>query len=162
MVESCVNYVGVDVNTASPRFCDTSPGWINLLPVEFTSIAASNGPFRSREQLLRGGRFRRRDIRAGGRLPQDCRRRESAGRYLDSSGELSRRRQGHGALPAARPSDLAEKEAAAALAQRMAAVKLEELAKNVAEKLAKQVAEKPARERGQYRCFPENRRAATG
>ncbi len=51
VVESCVNYVGVDVNTASPALLRYVSGMNQLTARRLCEYRASNGPFRDREQL---------------------------------------------------------------------------------------------------------------
>ena len=51
VVESCVNFVGVDVNTASPALLRYVSGLNQLTARKICEYRASHGPFRSREQL---------------------------------------------------------------------------------------------------------------
>jgi uncharacterized protein len=51
VVESCVNYVGVDVNTASPALLRYVSGLNQLTARRLCEYRAQGGPFRSREQL---------------------------------------------------------------------------------------------------------------
>ncbi len=51
VVESCVNYVGVDVNTASPALLKYVSGLNQLTARRVYEYRRSNGPFRSRSQL---------------------------------------------------------------------------------------------------------------
>jgi uncharacterized protein len=51
VVESCVNYVGVDVNTASPALLRYVSGLNQLTARRVYDHRLSNGPFRNREQL---------------------------------------------------------------------------------------------------------------
>jgi uncharacterized protein len=51
VVESCVNYVGVDVNTASPALLRYVSGLNQLTARRVYEYRRQNGPFRSREQL---------------------------------------------------------------------------------------------------------------
>ncbi|NQT13042.1 MAG: helix-hairpin-helix domain-containing protein [Planctomycetes bacterium] len=51
VVESCVNYVGVDVNTASPALLRYVSGLNQLTARRVYEHRLRNGPFRSREQL---------------------------------------------------------------------------------------------------------------
>jgi len=51
VVESCVNYVGVDVNTASPALLRYVSGLNQLTAQRVYEYRLQNGPFRSREQL---------------------------------------------------------------------------------------------------------------
>ncbi len=52
VVESCVNYVGVDVNTASPALLRYVSGLNQTMAKGFQEWRLKNGPFRSRRQLL--------------------------------------------------------------------------------------------------------------
>jgi uncharacterized protein len=51
VVESCVNYVGVDLNTASPALLRYVSGLNQLTARRVFDFRAEHGPFRSREQL---------------------------------------------------------------------------------------------------------------
>jgi uncharacterized protein len=51
VVESCVNYVGVDLNTASPALLRYVSGLNQLTARRLFDYRAQHGPFRSREQL---------------------------------------------------------------------------------------------------------------
>jgi uncharacterized protein len=51
VVESCVNYVGVDLNTASPALLRYVSGLNQLTARRLYDYRAQHGPFRSREQL---------------------------------------------------------------------------------------------------------------
>ena len=51
VVESCVNYVGVDVNTASPALLRYVSGMNQLTARRLCEYRSKHGPFRSREQL---------------------------------------------------------------------------------------------------------------
>jgi len=51
VVESCVNYVGVDVNTASPALLRYVSGLNQLTAWRLYEYRREHGPFRSREQL---------------------------------------------------------------------------------------------------------------
>ncbi|HTM55573.1 MAG TPA: Tex family protein [Pirellulales bacterium] len=51
VVESCVNYVGVDVNSASPALLRYVSGLNQLTARRLYDFRAQHGPFRSREQL---------------------------------------------------------------------------------------------------------------
>ncbi len=51
VVESCVNYVGVDVNTASPALLRYVSGLNQLTARRVYDHRSANGPFRNREQL---------------------------------------------------------------------------------------------------------------
>ncbi len=51
VVESCVNYVGVDVNTASPALLRYVSGMNQLTARRLCEYRSKHGPFRTREQL---------------------------------------------------------------------------------------------------------------
>jgi uncharacterized protein len=51
VVESCVNYVGVDLNTASPALLRYVSGLNQLTAQRLFDFRTANGPFKSREQL---------------------------------------------------------------------------------------------------------------
>jgi uncharacterized protein len=53
VVESCVNSVGVDVNTASVPLLRHVSGMNQLVARELVEFRKNNGPFRSREELLK-------------------------------------------------------------------------------------------------------------
>src|SRR5262249_28284050 len=52
IVESCVNHVGVDLNTASVPLLRHVSGLNQLVARELVDYRKQHGPFRSREQLL--------------------------------------------------------------------------------------------------------------
>jgi len=52
VVESCVNYVGVDVNTASPALLRRVSGFNQATAKNFHEWRTKNGPFTSRQQFL--------------------------------------------------------------------------------------------------------------
>ena len=52
VIESCVNYVGVDVNTASPALLRYVSGLNQATARNLHEWRTSNGPFRTRKQLL--------------------------------------------------------------------------------------------------------------
>jgi protein Tex len=130
VVESCVNYVGVDVNTASPALLSYVSGLNQLTARRLYEHRRERGPFRTREQLRDVPGFGEATfVQAAGFLkipagdnPLDatCIHPESyptANRVLDRL---------HGAA-----ADLREKETAAALAERVAQIDLESLAKEL-------------------------------
>ena len=131
VVESCVNYVGVDVNTASPALLRYVSGLNQLTARRIYEHRREHGPFRSREQLREVPGFGDATFVqsagflkiAGGENPLDATwiHPES---YAIATRVLERFD--------GKPADLTEKEAAASLAQRMAAVDLEGLAKDLA------------------------------
>ena len=131
VVESCVNYVGVDVNTASPALLRYVSGLNQLTARRVYEYRREHGPFRSREQLREVPGFGDATFVqaagflkiAGGENPLDA-----TWIHPESYAIATRVLERFGGKPA----DLTEKEAAAALAQRMAAVDLEGLAKDLA------------------------------
>ncbi len=131
VVESCVNYVGVDVNTASPALLRYVSGLNQLTARRVYEYRREHGPFRSREQLREVPGFGDATFVqaagflkiAGGENPLDA-----TWIHPESYAVATRVLERFGGKPA----DLTEKEAAAALAQRMAAVDLEGLAKDIA------------------------------
>ena len=131
VVESCVNYVGVDVNTASPALLRYVSGLNQLTARRVYEYRREHGPFRSREQLREVPGFGDATFIqaagflkiAGGEDPLD-----STWIHPESYVIATRVLERFGGKPA----DLTEKEPAAALAKRMAAVDLDELAKDLA------------------------------
>ena len=94
VVESCVNYVGVDVNTASPALLRYVSGLNQLTARRMYEYPLPARPLPQSRATPRGARLRRSDLRPGGRLPEDQRRRQPPGRHLDPSGKLRRGRRG--------------------------------------------------------------------
>jgi uncharacterized protein len=140
VVESCVNYVGVDVNTASPALLRYVSGLNQLTARRVYEYRREHGPFRSREQLREVPGFGDATfVQAAGFLkiaagenPLD-----STWIHPESYAVATHVLERFGGKPA----DLKEKETAAALAQRMAATDLERLAKDLAEVVVKTTAE---------------------
>ena len=88
VVESCVNYVGVDVNTASPALLRYVSGMNQLTARRLCEYRAKHGPFRNREQLKQvPGLGEATFVQAAGFL-KIVQRRQSAGCHLDPSREL--------------------------------------------------------------------------
>ena len=88
VVESCVNYVGVDLNTASPALLRYVSGLNQLTARRVYDHRTASGPFKSREQLKEVSGFGEATfVQAAGFL-ENQRRREPARRHLDSSREL--------------------------------------------------------------------------
>ena len=143
VVESCVNYVGVDVNTASPALLRYVSGLNQLTARRVYEYRREHGPFRSREQLREVAGFGEATFVqaagflkiAGGDNPLDATwiHPES---YAVAAKVLEQF--------SGKPADLADKEAAAALAERMSAIKVEDLAQKLATNGANIVAEPPA------------------
>src|SRR5204862_2855513 len=52
VIESCVNHVGVDLNTASVPLLRHVSGLNQLVARELVDFRKQNGPFRSRDQLM--------------------------------------------------------------------------------------------------------------
>ncbi len=131
VVESCVNYVGVDVNTASPALLRYVSGLNQLTARRVYEHRREHGPFRSREQLREVPGFGDATFVqaagflkiAGGENPLDA-----TWIHPESYTVATRVLERFGGKPA----DLAEKESASTLAQRMATVDLEGLAKDLA------------------------------
>ena len=96
VVESCVNFVGVDLNTASTPLLRYVSGMNQLTARRVYEHRQQNGPFRSREQLLEVRGFGDATfVQAAGFL-KIVRRRQSARCHLDSSGKLRRGRKAAG------------------------------------------------------------------
>ena len=130
VVESCVNFVGVDVNTASPALLRYVSGMNQLSARRVYEHRRQHGPFRSREQLKSVSGFGDASfVQAAGFLkitdgenPLDAtwihpESYEATGRALARLGFS--------------PADLANKDNAAALAEKTAQVDLEALAKEL-------------------------------
>jgi transcriptional accessory protein Tex/SPT6 len=130
VVESCVNYVGVDVNTASPALLRYVSGLNQLTARRVYEYRSQHGPFQSREQLHEVSGFGEAAfVQAagflkitGGSNPLDAtwihpESYEAANRLL--------------AKLECKPSDLTDNTAAAALAQRVATVDREAQAKEL-------------------------------
>jgi uncharacterized protein len=126
VVESCVNYVGVDVNTASPALLRYVSGLNQLTARRVYEHRRQYGPFRNREMLRQVPGFGEATfVQAAGFLkingdnPLDATwiHPESYAVATQVLAQLG-----------CRPADLTEKEAAAALAQRVAAVDLAAMA----------------------------------
>ncbi len=127
VVESCVNYVGVDLNTASPALLRYVSGLNQLTARRVFDHRAANGPFKCREQLKEVSGFGEATfVQAAGFLrisdgdnPLDCtwihpESYEVARRVLDKLGCSA--------------AELTKKEAMAELTQKATALKLDELA----------------------------------
>ncbi len=127
VVESCVNYVGVEVNTASPALLRYVSGLNQLTARRVYEHRLEHGPFRTREQLRDVPGFGEATFVqaagflkiAGGHNPLDAtwihpESYEVAAKVLDRLG--------------AQTDTLAEKETAAALAERARQAKLDEWA----------------------------------
>jgi uncharacterized protein len=53
VIESCVNYVGVDLNMASPSLLEHVSGLNQLIARRVVAFREANGPFRNRKDLLK-------------------------------------------------------------------------------------------------------------
>jgi uncharacterized protein len=130
VVESCVNYVGVDLNTASPALLSYVSGLNQLTAQRLYDYRKTNGPFKSRDQLksvtgFGEGTF----VQAAGFL-----------KIVDGDNPLDATWIHPESYPAAEqvlnklgaaPADLADKERLAQLAERTAQLKVDELAAEV-------------------------------
>ena len=130
VVESCVNYVGVDVNTASPALLRYVSGMNQLTARRLYEHRREHGPFRNRQQLrevpgigeatfVQAAGFLK---IAGGDNPLDA-----TWIHPESYAVASRAMERLGAAA----ETLREKDAAAALAPKIAAVDLEAMAKEL-------------------------------
>ena len=88
-IESCVNRVGVDLNTASWALLRYVAGINERAAQKIVEYRNQNGSFRSRVQLTAVSGHRAEDLRAGGRFSAHSRRRQSAGHDGGSPGVLS-------------------------------------------------------------------------
>ena len=106
VIESCVNYVGVDLNTASVPLLRHVSGLNQLVARELVEYRKQQRPVPQPRAAHAGARHRRGPLHAGGRLPQDPRRRQPARPHLDPPRELRRRppAAGRAGLHAARPA----------------------------------------------------------
>ena len=86
VIESCVNRVGVDLNTASWALLRYVAGINERTAQKIVEYRNEHGKFRSRVQLTAVAGLRAEDLRAGGGLPAHPRRRESAGYDGGASG----------------------------------------------------------------------------
>lgn len=130
VVESCVNYVGVDVNTASPALLRYVSGLNQLTARRLYEHRRENGPFKDREQLRAvPGLGEATFVQAAGflKIPNGDNPLDSTWIHPESYPVAQRALERlHGAL-----ADLRDKETAAALAERIAQVDLESLAKEL-------------------------------
>ena len=130
VVESCVNYVGVDVNTASPALLRYVSGLNQLTARRMYEFRCQHGPFRNRQQLREVPGFGEATFVqaagflkiSGGENPLDA-----TWIHPESYAVASRVMERLGAAPAA----LGDKDAAAPLAQQVAAVDLDAMAKEL-------------------------------
>jgi uncharacterized protein len=127
VVESCVNYVGVDLNTASPALLRYVSGLNQLTARRLYDHRTTNGPFKSREQLKEVSGFGDATfVQAAGFLKISDGDNPLDGTWIHpESYEVARRvldKLGCSSL------ELTKKEAMAELAQKAAALNLDELA----------------------------------
>ena len=78
-VESCVNLVGVNVNTASKHLLTYISGLGPTLAQNIVNYRAEHGPFTSRKELMKVPRMGEEGFRAKRRIPTDTRRKEPVG-----------------------------------------------------------------------------------
>jgi uncharacterized protein len=130
VVESCVNYVGVDVNTASPALLRYVSGLNQLTARRMYEFRCQNGPFRNRQQFREVAGFGEATFVqaagflkiSGGENPLDA-----TWIHPESYPVASRVMERLGAAPAA-PADSA---AAPPLAEKLATLDLDALAKEL-------------------------------
>jgi uncharacterized protein len=130
VVESCVNYVGVDVNTASPALLSYVSGLNQLTARRLYEYCREHGPFRTREQLREVPGFGEATfVQAAGflKIPNGDNPLDATWIHPESYDVTNRVLERlHGVV-----ADLREKETAAALSERIAQVDLETLAKEL-------------------------------
>ena len=127
VVESCVNYVGVDLNSASPALLRYVSGLNQLTARRVFDHRATNGPFKCRDQLKEVSGFGEATfVQAAGFLRISDGDNPLDGTWIHpESYEIARRvLEKLGCSPA----ELTKKEAIAELAQKAAALNLDELA----------------------------------
>ncbi len=127
VVESCVNYVGVDVNTASPALLRYVSGLNQLTARRLFEYRTEHGPFGSREQLRQvPGLGEATFVQAAGflKIPGGDNPLDATWIHPESY-EVANRvlEKVHGA-----PADLRDKETLAALGEKVAQVDLDALA----------------------------------
>ena len=88
VVASCVNQVGVELNTASARLLSFVSGLGPSLARSIVAHRDANGPFAARADLLTGAAPRAEGLRAGRRVPAHPRGREPARRQRRAPREL--------------------------------------------------------------------------
>jgi transcriptional accessory protein Tex/SPT6 len=130
VVESCVNYVGVDVNTASPALLRYVSGLNQLTARRLYEHRRERGPFRTREQLRDVPGFGEATfVQAAGflKIPAGDNPLDATWIHPESYPVANRALERlHGAV-----ADLRDKDTAAALAERIAQIDLESLAKEL-------------------------------
>jgi uncharacterized protein len=127
VVESCVNYVGVDLNSASPALLRYVSGLNQLTARRVYDHRSANGPFKSREQLKEISGFGEATfVQAAGFLRISDGENPLDGTWIHpESYEVARRVLDKLGCS---PAELTKKEAIAELAQKAAALNLDELA----------------------------------
>ena len=93
VVQSCVSFVGVELNSASTPLLALRLGHEPAHRPPRLRASPAERPVQEPAAADGSERLRRRDVRPGGRLPEDRRRRRPARRHLDSSRKLRRRPQ---------------------------------------------------------------------
>ena len=93
VVESCVNSVGVDLNTASPSLLGHIAGINAAIAKNIVAYREENGGFTARHQLLKVPKLGQKSLRAVRRLPAHFRRQKPAGCHRRPPGKLSHRRR---------------------------------------------------------------------
>jgi uncharacterized protein len=127
VVESCVNYVGVDLNTASPALLRYVSGLNQLTARRLYDHRTANGPFKSREQLKEVSGFGDATfVQAAGFLKIGDGENPLDGTWIHpESYDVARRvLEQFGCSPA----ELTRKETAGELAQKAAELKVDQLA----------------------------------
>ncbi|MFM7205905.1 MAG: Tex-like N-terminal domain-containing protein [Planctomycetaceae bacterium] len=130
VVESCVNYVGVDVNTASPALLRRVSGFNQATARNFHEWRTKNGPFTSRQQFLEVPGFGEAAyVQAVGflKIPGGTNPLDSTWIHPESYAVAERVLERLGGSPA----DLSSRQQAEALAERAAAVDLDGLAREL-------------------------------
>jgi uncharacterized protein len=127
VVESCVNYVGVDVNMASPALLSYVSGLNQLTARRLYEYRREHGPFRNREQLRQvPGLGEATFVQAAGflKIPTGDNPLETTWIHPESYEVAGRLLERLGCTP----SDLADKSKVAELTERIGALNVDELA----------------------------------
>jgi len=130
VVQSCVNYVGVEVNTASPALLSYVSGLNQLTARRVFEHRQSAGPFRSREQLREVPGFGEATfVQAAGflKIASGDNPLDATWIHPESYAVAARVLERLGFTPA----DLSDKEKTASLAQQVAGLALEEVSKEL-------------------------------
>lgn len=91
-VESCVNLVGVNVNTASKHLLTYISGLGPTLAQNIVNYRAEHGPFTSRKELMKVPRMGEKAFEQSAGIPTDTRRKEPVGQLGRTPRELPDRR----------------------------------------------------------------------